>query len=340
MNKKVTKKETQKKEGRCHKLSFFKLAIILGAVFLVLSSSVFALWFAGSGKRAAFAADYLTEGANFESQQNFAQAYLSYNKASVLDPQNPTPHERLAELLNKASFKTEALEEYKNWSSLAPSNPVPTYYLGKNAFENKNYEEALKYLTQCTNFYSASSFIEPPTVDPFLMLGQIYISRQDLYQAANYLSRTSDLNSEVLLLQVYIIQQNKEAALSLIKSNSVLATSSEQAYAELRKAAVSANRLFQIQTVLKNHGVELATIGALDYVANNPDVRDGLLVLASCQLQQKNLSEAEATILKALEQDPISTTAYQLLYQVYLQQQNSTKLAETKAKAQELYIKL
>lgn len=63
----------------------------------------------------------------------------------------------LANVFIKQGKMEQAMETYQKMSLFNPSSPIPSYYLSLTAYNNKDYESALKYVNQCINIKINSS---------------------------------------------------------------------------------------------------------------------------------------------------------------------------------------
>lgn len=283
------------------KYTIFKTIIIL----LIILFTIFLLGIKSK--------KYLDLGIKDFNTLNYEEAFVNYEKASILNPLSSKTNIRKAEIYEKIGNDKKAISEYKKAFAKNNNIDIKTKLI-EMLIKNDMASDTIKYFLISTkndndNKYlialSKALFLLGKKEDSIKILDKINTEDSSLQKSIYYF-----LNGEY-----------------------------EMAKIESRKAAKNRKDRYFIVIEDKNNNLDfykITTAEALNelkqpyfgkiilenMLKEKKEYRDVYLCLANSYIMQNNLDKAKQNVEKAIEKDPIYGLSYYLLSQIDLKQEN------------------
>jgi tetratricopeptide (TPR) repeat protein len=125
------------------------------------------------------------KGIIYTNTLNYVDAVISFQTAIQLNPNLKYINNNLGIALEKAGFKAKAFEYYKENIKKHPDHADSYFNLGRIAYEQSDYKQAIKLLQRAND-------LNPRYSDTQYLLGMAYIKSRNLSQGCFYLNMAKD----------------------------------------------------------------------------------------------------------------------------------------------------
>lgn len=235
---------------------------------------------------------YFIEGEKYFILEDFAKAYVFFQKALEYDPQNGAAHFKLAEILMQTEELEKALSHAQKALKIDPKNK---YYHLINA---EVYTKQSNYATAAAIYKNMLATVED-TEEYLFDLAALYLYQNDLKSALTVYEEAElefGINPDIVMqkqkiyLKLNMLDEAINESKKLIKAN----PGEEQFVLQLAEMLLTNNKIPQASQLLDS------------LVAKNPENPHARLLLAEVYKQQNRVEESNKNLMLAFESKDIA----------------------------------
>ena len=302
-----------KNEKRQLKIENYKKVLVITICILIF---FLILWTAAKPLRISLAEKYTNEN-----------TLLGFQKAEILTPYSPLVHLKIGQAYEAQGDLAAAEKEFEHINWLCQN------FLWKN-----------KNLRGCEEYKIGYHNLRKIKMQNSLKEGDISAAQAALAESMELYPDDEDLKFYFGIILAFQ-ENNQEAIKNLelgIKNNAELDEQRKILLSALQKSQSQTSSGYPLITVsLAFNQINYPTLAELKMqkvIAENPDYRDGYILLGKIYLERlafsnQGLVKAEEILQKAAEVDPVYPETYSLLAQVYEKTGEKDKANEAAAKA-------
>ena len=303
-------------------------------VILIISGILIALVIIVAPIQLIIANKYIEQGNENLKKHFFKSAFLNYEKASALIPNDEKLKIQMGDIYSLKSNLGAAEKEYRKAVKINRNNPGVNFKLIKTLLLEKKLKEAEKIVEKLP-----SKVQENPEVQ--IQAARVYTNSGKIDDALNILNQNTKDEAKFYQAVFYIAKKDFPKAKNLLEEinpdSDYLKNYTSIVNSAFEKIASSENEIFK--TVILAESLNeidepyLAEKLLKEALEKNPDYRDALIFLGYSKFLQKDPGKAKNYLEKAIEKDNVYGLTYYFLGKVLLGENNKEEAKNNFEKA-------
>ncbi|MFQ5902750.1 MAG: tetratricopeptide repeat protein, partial [Candidatus Binatia bacterium] len=125
------------------------------------------------------------------------EAEKTFQKAVLIESQDPRLHESLGRLYSFFGRESEALASYQRMRELTPKDPYPYWRLGRFYLRRRNFAEAENYFAKAASLFPYSSELRNDLAQVYYLQGKLDAAEAEIRSALKILPRSPILQDNL-----------------------------------------------------------------------------------------------------------------------------------------------
>ena len=317
-----------------------QITLVVFVIFFVISGLSVGAWFIFRQDRALAAESYLNLGDKYLKDENYSQALIAYKKAAILTPRSYAPYLKQGILAQETKHYQEAIDFINRSITWGPQELEAYLVLGETYLLNNDLANAKASFQQAKK-------ISPTNDNISFLLFETALLENNLDEAEeNILEAEKDNSLPKYKIYLALLQSFNDPteSLSLVAKinsaadiNGLTLSDFSNLFQKLVDVENTTSREVMIYQTFSQLGeIDFGTRGLEKITQDNPEMRDGWVMLAYSYLLGSEPDKAKTALDKAVELDPVYPATYYLLSKYYEAKGDAKKSEETLTHAQEL----